>query len=69
LCGSVAGDHGGAETNRTFRTTPSTNFPNNTPLHYRHFTPETLRTLVAETGGLDIIYLEGYGDIAAERSF
>lgn len=50
-------------------TTPSTNLPNTSTLHYRHFTPQILRDLVSSAGGLDIIDLEGYGDMEAERSF
>lgn len=50
-------------------TTPSINFPNNSPLHYRHFTPDILQKLVAEAGGLDVVEIEGYGDVVAERAF
>jgi hypothetical protein len=38
-------------------------------LRYRHFTPQILRDLVLSAGGLDIIDLESYGDMEAERSF
>jgi 2-polyprenyl-3-methyl-5-hydroxy-6-metoxy-1,4-benzoquinol methylase len=50
-------------------TTPSTNLPNTSTLHYRHFTPQVLRDLVASVGGLEVIALEGYGDMEAEKSF
>jgi 2-polyprenyl-3-methyl-5-hydroxy-6-metoxy-1,4-benzoquinol methylase len=47
-------------------TTPSINFPNNNPHHYRHFDEQTLRNLVAEAGGLEITAIEGYGDVRYE---
>lgn len=47
-------------------TTPSVNFPNDNPQHYRHFTEETLRDLVKEAGGFEILDMQGYGDVKAE---
>jgi len=52
---------------RIVLTTPSTNFPNTNPSHYRHFTQKVLEDLVSETGGLKIEKIEGYGDVEAER--
>ena len=52
---------------RIVLTTPSVNFPNTNPSHYRHFTKEMLEELVAETEGLKITGIEGYGDMEAER--
>lgn len=46
-------------------TTPSTNYPNDNPYHYRHFTEPVLQELIEEVGNLDIISLEGYGDYNA----
>lgn len=48
-------------------TTPSTNMPLGHPHHYRHFTPDLLRSLVVETGTLKVELLEGYGDAFWER--
>jgi len=50
-------------------TTPSTNLPNTSTLHYRHFSEDVLRSLVAEAGDLDVIDIEGYGDMSAEGVF
>jgi SAM-dependent methyltransferase len=47
-------------------TTPSVNFPNDNPQHYRHFTEQVLRDLVAEAEGLEILDIEGYGDVKVE---
>ena len=49
-------------------TTPSVNFPNNNPQHYRHFTEPMLRDVITAAGGLAIVSMEGYGDANAERS-
>ncbi len=54
---------------RLVLTTPSTNFPNNNPQHYRHFDEATIRGLIAETGKLTIDSIEGYGDVVAEGRF
>lgn len=48
-------------------TTPSVNFPNDNPAHYRHFTPELLCDLVGQAGDLMVSSIEGYGDIPRER--
>lgn len=48
-------------------TTPSTNFVNNNPHHYQHFTESALREIVAEVGGLEVASIEGYGNAEAER--
>ena len=45
-------------------TTPATNVPNTNPQHYRHFDEQTLRSLIADAGGLTINSIEGYGDYA-----
>jgi 2-polyprenyl-3-methyl-5-hydroxy-6-metoxy-1,4-benzoquinol methylase len=47
-------------------TTPSVNLPNTNPQHYRHFDEPTLRTLISEAGGLEIVSVEGYGDVPFE---
>ena len=49
-------------------TTPSTNFVNNNPQHYRHFTEGVLREIVSQVGGLTVVDVEGYGDVVAERA-
>jgi 2-polyprenyl-3-methyl-5-hydroxy-6-metoxy-1,4-benzoquinol methylase len=48
-------------------TTPSVNLPNNHDNHYRHFTEQILRDLVAEAGGLSVVGVEGYGDVRREK--
>lgn len=52
---------------RIVLTTPSTNFPNTNPSHYRHFTQKMLEDLVAQTDDLKIVGIEGYGDVEAEH--
>lgn len=52
---------------RIVLTTPSTNFPNTNPSHYRHFTKPMLEELIMETGGLKITGIEGYGNVGLER--
>jgi 2-polyprenyl-3-methyl-5-hydroxy-6-metoxy-1,4-benzoquinol methylase len=49
-------------------TTPSVNFPNDTPLHYQHFTEELLRH-IAKEAGLTVKSVEGYGDVLASRTY
>jgi 2-polyprenyl-3-methyl-5-hydroxy-6-metoxy-1,4-benzoquinol methylase len=49
-------------------TTPSTNLPNTSTLHYRHFTEEILRDL-AKRAGLIVKSIEGYGDMAANDAY
>jgi 2-polyprenyl-3-methyl-5-hydroxy-6-metoxy-1,4-benzoquinol methylase len=49
-------------------TTPSVNFPNKNPGHYRHFTADMLRELV-EGAGFHVESIEGYGDVPAERRY
>jgi 2-polyprenyl-3-methyl-5-hydroxy-6-metoxy-1,4-benzoquinol methylase len=49
-------------------TTPSVNFPNDTPLHYQHFTEEKLRHIAKESG-LVVKSIEGYGDVFAARVY
>ena len=44
-------------------TTPSTNKVNNDTRHYRHFDEAVIRQLVAQTRGLVIESIEGYGDM------
>ena len=49
-------------------TTPSVNFPNDNPQHYRHFDEATLRDLIDARSGFRIEHIEGYGDVpAADR--
>ncbi len=48
-------------------TTPSVNFPNINDKHYRHFTEAILTDLIAETGGLTIEAIEGYGDAPYQK--
>jgi 2-polyprenyl-3-methyl-5-hydroxy-6-metoxy-1,4-benzoquinol methylase len=48
-------------------TTPSVNWPNTHPQHYRHFDEKSLREMVAEAGGLAITAIEGYGDAVYEQ--
>lgn len=50
-------------------TTPSENWPNTNPRHFRHFTPESLESLVSEAGGYSILSMEGYGDVRITRRF
>ena len=49
-------------------TTPSTNFINDNPQHYRHFTEAILRDIVGEVGGLEVETIEGYGDVRIEAA-
>jgi len=44
-------------------TTPSVNFPNTNPRHFRHFTPQMLHELVEQSGELRMKHIEGYGDM------
>jgi SAM-dependent methyltransferase len=44
-------------------TTPSVNFPNNNPRHFRHFTPRMLEELAEQSGELRLTRIEGYGDM------
>jgi SAM-dependent methyltransferase len=50
-------------------TTPSENFPNDNPLHYQHFTAQKLRDMMGRAGGLEVVSIEGYGDVEADRSY
>jgi hypothetical protein len=50
-------------------TTPSVNYPNTNPKHFRHFSPESLRQLIDEVGGLRLAHLEGYGDSRTLKLF
>lgn len=49
-------------------TTPHVNFPNHSAQHYRHFTEEMLRDLLAEAG-LTVLAVEGYGDVRGDRRY
>lgn len=49
-------------------TTPSENFPNDNIHHYQHFTENKLSDLVKQAGDLEILSIEGYGDVEIERS-
>ena len=44
-------------------TTPSVNFPNDNPRHFRHFTPQMIEELARETAVLKVKHIEGYGDM------
>ncbi|HEV8292542.1 MAG TPA: class I SAM-dependent methyltransferase [Tepidisphaeraceae bacterium] len=44
-------------------TTPSVNFPNTNPRHFRHFTPAMLEDLAQHAGELRVKHIEGYGDM------
>lgn len=50
-------------------TTPSTNFPNTNPRHFRHFDRVSLQGLVNEVGGMHLALLEGYGNTRHLRLF
>ena len=50
-------------------TTPSDNWPNTNPRHFRHFTRESFESLVNESGGYSILSMEGYGDVRITRRF
>jgi SAM-dependent methyltransferase len=44
-------------------TTPSTNFPNENPRHFRHFTAQILTELVESAGQMRVKQISGYGDV------
>jgi len=54
---------------RLVLTTPSVNFPNDNPRHFRHFTPQVLEDLAKETDVLKVKHIEGYGDMKHLRWF
>jgi 2-polyprenyl-3-methyl-5-hydroxy-6-metoxy-1,4-benzoquinol methylase len=49
-------------------TTPSTNFPNTNPQHFRHFSEELIRDIISQSGQFVVTSVEGYGDMTAERA-
>lgn len=50
-------------------TTPHLNYPNTAKNHYRHFAPEQLENILTEVGGMEVVAVEGYGDLDADRRF
>ena len=50
-------------------TTPHINYPKTHRNHYQHFTPESLKLILEQVGGLKIVSVEGYGDVRGDRTY